>query len=327
LYRKVDSTTTSLLFHEAAPIRLAAMSWLPMKEWLIALEILMEVYFVTRSIFRHGVDAAGCAPAPVPDEAASERPWTTEAWVAYFRANAATERRIPWDSGAGVTVEELAAIGRSLQAWQLGETSEGHHLRTAAARYAARVGDPDYPEAIDLFIREEQRHGEMLGRFLDLAGIGRVTADWGDHLFRAARYCLTNMEAWTTPVVMVEVLAMVYYNAVRRATGSRVLRTICVQMLADEVPHVRFQCERLAEILRHRPRLGFWLTMLAQRLGFLVVVLLVWLGHRRALRAGDYGWRRYWRAAWDRMNAAWRRMDPRRYAWDDYSNRALTERS
>lgn len=298
-----------------------------MKEWLIALEVVMELYFATKSNFHYEEKTATYAPVTVHAEAAAERPWTTAAWVAYFRTNEASGRRIPWDAGAEVTAEELAAIGRSLQAWQLGETSEGHHLRAAASRYAARGGDADYPAAIDLFIREEQRHGEMLGRFLDLAGVGRVQADWGDHLFRAARYCLTNMEAWTTPVVMVEVLAMVYYNALRRATGSRVLRTICTQILADEVPHVRFQCERLAEILRHRPCFGFWLTMQAQRLGFLVVVLLVWLGHRRALRAGGYGWRRYWRAAWDRMNAAWRRMDPRRYTWEDYSNRALTERS
>ena len=55
--------------------------------------------------------------------------------------------------------------------------------------------------------------------------------------------------------------------------------------------------------------------MLCQRLFFLVVVALVWLGHRRALRAGGYGWRKYWRAAWTKMNAAWRMMDPGRYAW------------
>ena len=80
---------------------------------------------------------------------------------------------------------------------------------------------------IDLFIREEQYHGELLGRFLDLSGPGRVRADWGDSLFRAARYSVTNMEVWTTPVVMVETLAVIYYNAVRRATDSPVLRVVC----------------------------------------------------------------------------------------------------
>ncbi len=243
------------------------------------------------------------------------RPRTAAEWVACFRANAARCRAIPWERGAGVTPADLAAIARSLQAWQLGETSDGRHLRAAAARYADQVGDPDYLPAVDLFIREEQRHGRLLGRFLDLAGAGRLTADWGDRLFRAARYCFTDMEVWTTPVVMVETLALVYYNAIRRATRSAVLSAICAQILADEVPHIRFQCERLALLLRRRPRFALRLTRLGQRACFLVIVALVWAGHRRALRAGGYSWRRYWRAAWDRMNAAWRLMDPRRYAW------------
>lgn len=236
-------------------------------------------------------------------------------WLVHFRINAGRDRPIPWQRGAEASPEELEAIGRSLQAWQLGETSDGRHLLDAAARYASRVADPDFVPLIELFIREEQRHGELLGRFLDLAGVGRVAADWGDTLFRAARYCLTSMEAWTTPVVMVETLAMVYYHAIKRATGSRVLRDICTQILADEVPHVRLQCERLAILHRRRSRIGYRATMLIHRLMFLAIVLLAWSGHRRALRAGGYGFRAYWHAAWDKMHAAWRDMDPRRYQW------------
>jgi hypothetical protein len=240
---------------------------------------------------------------------------TSAEWFAYFQANAARHRPIPWEKGTDVSPEELDAIAKSLQAWQLGETSDGRHLYAAALRYAASVGDTLFPKVIELFIREEQRHGELLGRFLDLAGAGRITANWGDSLFRAVRYCITDMEVWTTPVVMVETLAMIYYNAVRRATGSPVLREICAQILADEVPHVAFQCERLAILLRRRSRFAYGLTMLAQRVFFLVVVLLVWVGHRRALRAGGYPWRHYWRAAWAKMARAWRKMDPRPYLW------------
>src|SRR4051794_20092422 len=181
---------------------------------------------------------------------------TSIEWLAYFRANLAADPKVPWDRGAGVTPGELRAIARSLQAWQLGETSEGRHLRAAAARYAEAEGDPDFPAVADLFIGEEQRHGELLGQFLDRAGVGRRSRDWGDGLFRAARYCLTSMETWVTPVVMAEVLAMIYYNAIRRATGAPALRAICAQLLADEVPHVRFQCERLAILFRRRSRLG-----------------------------------------------------------------------
>lgn len=236
-------------------------------------------------------------------------------WLAYFRENAKHLRALPWERGAEITPDELAAIAASLQGWQLGETSDGRHLRAAAVRYAERIGDAEYVAAVDAFIAEEQRHGETLGRFLDLAGAGRKTTDWGDTLFRAARYFLRNIEVWTTPVSMVETLATVYYNAIRRASRSVLLAEICRQILADEIPHLRFQCERLARLYQRRPRLLVHLTWLAQRVGFTFVVVLVWAGHRRALRAGGYSWRRYWRASWDRMNACWKAMDPRRYEW------------
>jgi hypothetical protein len=277
------------------------------------MEVIVLINFTMQSNLLERIKSA--TPAVWARREDVVRPWTATEWVEYFRANAGKNRPIPWERGREASTAQLLVIARSLQAWQLGETSDGRHLRAAAARYAEQVGEPDYLRAVDLFIREEQRHGEMLGRFLDLAGVGRVKADWGDRLFRAARYFLPSMETWTTPVVMVEVLALIYYNAIRRATASVVLSTICAQILTDEVPHIRFQCERLASILRGRGPLGLALTMLLHRLFFLVIVLLVWLGHRRALRAGGYGLGTYWRVAWAKMRAAWRMMDPRRYAW------------
>jgi hypothetical protein len=243
------------------------------------------------------------------------RPRTGDEWADFFRDNAGRDRPVPWHLGPGVTPAELAAIAPSLRGWQRGETSDGRHLKAAAARFAARTGDPGYPAAVELFIREEQRHGEMLGRFLDLAGAGRAAADWGDRLFRACRYAAADPEVWTTPVVMVETLALVYYNAIRRATRSPVLRAVCGQILYDEVPHLRFQCERLAALYRRRSRAAWRLTMAAQRAAFAAVAGLVWVGHRRALRAGGYARRRYWRAACDRMAACWKLMDPARYDW------------
>jgi hypothetical protein len=241
--------------------------------------------------------------------------------------NARRCRLIPWEKGAGTTPAELDAIRRSLQAWQRGETSDGRHLRAAAVRYAVLIRDGDYPAAVELFIREEQRHGELLGRFLDLAGAGRLTFDWGDFLFRAARYGITSMEAWTTPVVMVETLALVYYQAIRRATASPVLGAICAQILADEVPHLRFQCERLANLFRGRRAVALLLTMLAHRVGFLAMVLLVWFGHRHALRAGGHSFRSYWRSAWTKMSACWRLMDPARYNWSGWNYGPKSSRS
>ena len=240
-------------------------------------------------------------------------------WYEHYIRNAAARLRVPWERGAELSPSEKKAIGRSLQAWQLGETSDGRHLLAAARRYARRQEDPLFVEVVRLFIKEEQRHGSELGRFLDVADIPRVRRNWGDSIFRAFRYCLPSMEIWVTVVIMVETLALLFYKAIRAATGSRVLRQICAQILRDEVHHVRFQYERLA--ILHRRRSG-WLkraTCLLHRVLFAGIVLAVWGGHQRALSAGGYSFRSYWRAAWLRMDFAWRRMDPARYVWNEAS--------
>ncbi len=264
-----------------------------------------------------GVQAVPVAQEHPADTSASlPRVWRSAEWVAYFRANAARLLVIPWEAGAGASPEELAEIVGSLRGWQFGETSDGRHLLAAARRYAERERDPAFLDAVRLFIAEEQRHGEDLGRFLDLAGVPRATWDWGDALFRAFRYVLPRMEVWATVVVMVETHAMLYYAALRRATGSAVLRQVCRQILLDEVPHIRFQCERLAVLHRYRLRVLRALTVAGQRVLFAGITLAVWAGHRRALRAGWHSFRSFWRGAWARMARAWRTTDPRGYAWE-----------
>ena len=238
-------------------------------------------------------------------------------WVAYFEQNAAEQRDIPWESGAGVTPVELSVIAPSLRGWQLGETSDGSHLLAAARNYATAIGDPEFIDAVQLFIAEEQRHGSNLGRFLQLAGVELARKDWGDSLFRSVRYAIPRMEIWATPVVMVETHAMVYYNALRRATQSPVLQAICKQILADEVPHIRFQCERLAILHRRRPRWLRAITIGCHRFMFAGITIAVWFGHKKALRAGGYGFGRFWKTVWGKMQSAWQRMNPEAYRWVD----------
>jgi hypothetical protein len=240
-------------------------------------------------------------------------------WIAWFTRNASHLRRIPWEIGAQGLAHNIQAIGPSLQAWQLGETSDGAHLLAAARNYAARINDPRFVDAVRLFICEEQRHGAALGRCLDMAGVSRIRRDWGDSCFRALRYCWPSMEVWATPVVMVECHAMIYYQAIRRATGSPVLQTVCEQILADEVPHLRFQCERLAILHRGRATWLLALTMLLHRVLFAGITMAVWIAHRRVYRASGTTLSRYWRLAWSRMSRCWRMMSPARYSWIKFS--------
>lgn len=240
---------------------------------------------------------------------------TSAEWVAYFRANANNLLDVPQSAGGGVTPEELAEIVDSLRAWQLGETSDGSRLLRAAQKHAAKIGDPTFIDAIKLFIAEEQRHGESLGQFLDAAGVPRAKRDLGDSLFRVFRHFLMQMEVWATIVIIIETHAMLYYAAIRRATRSPMLRRICQQILRDEVPHIRFQCERLAIIHHRRWRVFRWLTAGVHRVLFVGITMTIWVAHRRALRAGGLNFGRFWRNAWSQMGRSWRQMSPKRFRW------------
>ena len=169
-----------------------------------------------------------------------------------------------------------------------------------------------------LFIAEEQFHGAVLGRWLDLAGIPRARHNWGDTCFRFLRHAWPALEFWVTPVIMIETLAMIYYRAILRATDSPVLRAICARILADEVPHIRFQRERLLRILQRRGFLLRRATLLLHRGFFTGVAVAVWVSHGPALEAGGYPFRKYWRVAWTRMRRVWQKMDPEQFGRREY---------
>ena len=233
-------------------------------------------------------------------------------WVEYFRRNRDRLLEQPWELGAEVTEAERDAIAASVREFQLGESSEGRHLVTAARRYAERAGDPVYVEALRLFIAEEHRHARDLGRFLDLAGVERAAKSWPDTVFRWLRR-RAGLETSIVVLVTAEIIAKVYYAALREATGSRLLRRLCDQILSDEVAHVHFQTERLAILRNGRSP---WRVRFRQSLHQFLMAgtcVVVWHKHGRALRAGGYGFGRFWRETWREMREALVRSDPQSY--------------
>jgi len=212
-------------------------------------------------------------------------PHSSQDWIEHFRHNAGADR-VDWDLRPALTADERRRIVPSLRSWQLGETSDGAHLRRAATRYASVIGDADYVDAVRLFIAEEQKHGRHLGRYLDLIGEPRLTRDWGDTLFRRVRYCSTNMELWTLAVITVESAAQVFYRAMKDATGCALLRQVCTDILIDEAAHLVFQQERLHAVFRRKSPLARLFAFCAWTAFFDGVALLVWLAHRTLFRAG-----------------------------------------
>ena len=206
-------------------------------------------------------------------------------WKMHFRENL-TKQRIDWNVKPEITEQEKANILYSLKAWQLGETSDGAHLLAASARYATRIGNAEYTDAIKLFIKEEQKHGNNLGKYIGLIGEQPVKKDWGDTLFRKIRYLNTSMELWTIAVIIVESAAQIFYRALHDATDCKLLKAICSDILIDEAHHIKFQNERMYIIFQQKNFYNKALSLLCYSLLFFGTIHAVWIGHHRAFKAG-----------------------------------------
>lgn len=218
----------------------------------------------------------------------------SENWVRYFSQNL-QKQRIDWTITPDLKLTERHEILKSLQAWQLGETSDGTNLINAASKYAKKLNDNRYVDAIKLFIKEEQKHGENLGKYLDLIGEQRIKKNWGDSLFRKFRGLYTDMEFWTIAVITVESAAQIFYQCLKDATNCKLLKQICTDILIDEAPHIIFQTERLQIIFYHKGKLMKFLTHNYYYIFYFSTALVVWYAHQKLFKAGGVDFRKYWK--------------------------------
>jgi hypothetical protein len=217
---------------------------------------------------------------------------TSNFWIRHFKENAG-HQRVNWKNQPSINKDELSTILHPLQAWQLGETSEGLHLIAASTKYANKIGDANYVEAVKLFIKEEQKHGNNLGRYLDLIKQPRIEKSWGDTLFRRVRYFATSMELWTLAVIIVESTAQIFYQSLKDATNCNLLKEICTDILIDEAYHITFQTERLAMIFNNKNNFSKFWRVPVYKSFFYFTSLLVWFGYTKLFKAGGNSLRSY----------------------------------
>ncbi len=201
-------------------------------------------------------------------------------WIQYFRANSA-DPLLPWDDAYRLTGAERAVVLPSIQQFQLGENAQGRRLMERA-----QVLGCDYLEALRLFVREEQRHSAILGRFLTMQGARCLRRHWVDSVFHAIRG-LAGLELCMRVLATAEVVAIPYYTALRQATGSPLLRAICGRILEEERAHLRFQSFTFARLA------SGWVPVQQavrelHRWFLVVTAMLVWLEHRFVFLAGGY---------------------------------------
>lgn len=209
-------------------------------------------------------------------------------WVFLFSSRTDSRELLPWSHPRALTDSELRLVSASIQQFQLGEGSDGSGLirRGRASRLAAL--DPNFLPSLELFIQEEQRHSRHLAHFLQREGVDLLQQHWVDRVFRRVRK-FAGLELCLRVLVMAEIVAVPYYTALERATGSTLLQGICANILTDEADHLRFHAENLKRLQSARRsfpylELAFWRSFQ------LATLLVVWREHGKVLCAGGYAW-------------------------------------
>lgn len=209
---------------------------------------------------------------------------TSPFWDRYFKQNA--ER---WKELIKILESEELALNpefiESIQAFQLGEQSEGRCLLQLAQQYAATHDDPEYFAAIQLFIKEEQRHARCLKLALQANDSPAMDKNWTDSLFRKIRK-LCGLEMMVSVLFTAEIIAVAYYGCLAKASKHLLARSLFERILKDEAMHLRFHGEHLRKLRGQGQGSRFCSGL--HRLFVWSVACVVWHEHNVVLRH-DFG--------------------------------------
>jgi hypothetical protein len=223
-------------------------------------------------------------------------PSSYDPWLRHFLQNRGGLHTLPWTEPQRLTPAERRLVTRSMQQFQLGEFARGRGFMRRASAHPVLGSDPEWLPALQLFIAEEQEHSNILGRYLDREGIPRLKAHWLDGIFRRLRK-LAGLELCAAVLVTAETLAIPFYQALRDATHSPLLRVICVRILCDEAAHLKFQALTLGLIRRTLGKRARAIRSLGHAVLFRGTALLLWQQHCRVFRAAHWDFRRFWNEA------------------------------
>lgn len=212
--------------------------------------------------------------------------FTYKEWNAYFTCNDSRRPVIDFSEEKGLSEKEIIRIAPSIQAFQTGESSDGKHLLKAAGDFADRIGQADYRDVMRRFVKEENRHAGYLRKFMDYYQIKAGKRSYLDHIFRRLRQ-LGGIRCEAMVLVTAEMIALTYYDALANNTDSFALKSICRQMLRDEIPHVMFQSYTLSHFKSGKTDRIVRILLMETALFF------VWVSFHQVYQAGGYGIVRY----------------------------------
>src|SRR5262249_1970898 len=122
-----------------------------------------------------------------------------------------------------------------------------------------RSSTPGIRQLVNLWFAEEREHSRLLGAAVGRFGGKCIQRHWSFTVFCLSRR-MFGVHFELTVLLLTEIVSTAYYRLMRRHGDDPALRSMCLLIIRDEMGHVAFHRDRLAEQGRNGRRSSgrFW---------------------------------------------------------------------
>ena len=212
-------------------------------------------------------------------------------WLIFFERR--SERRLPDPEPSEEYAELPESLTRSLAIFQLGESGGGTIIEQARQSNIESI-DEDYADAMQLFVREENRHADILAICVRMLGGTLIQENWTAKLFVGSRR-LIGLRLKVLVLLAAEVVGLCYYHLLAARLPEGQIKSLLAQLVNDERAHLQFHCT----FLRSQAEC-FWkraIFIITWRITMFTAAIVVLIDHWPAIRDLGIGpsvvWRRW----------------------------------
>lgn len=208
--------------------------------------------------------------------------FNSKKWRAYFEKNRDDRVQVNLPNRLDIKDELKKPLIRSLQRFQIGETGDGLHLK----RYAERYGDDDYVHSVDLFVKEEQGHAQVLSQVI-LALDGKLlTWHWTDLGYITLRRLL-GLKTELMIMFIAEVIGKCFYKKIFESSKNEHLEEVFSLIVLDELMHLEFHAQFLGTQMKTYSIFARSIIHYMWCVLFYAACLVFVLDHEKGLKALD----------------------------------------
>ena len=206
-----------------------------------------------------------------------------ERWQQFFASR--SERQLPELDTAEDYSKIPASLARSLAIFQLGESGGGSIIEQARRSNISDIDD-HYAKAMQLFVKEEHRHAEVLAICIRNLGGSLIRQNWTARLFVFARR-LIGLRLKVLVLLAAEVVGICYYHLLATRLPPTRLKSLLAQLVNDERAHLHFHTDFLRSQAQTTGRRAVFVC--AWRITMAAAAIVVLIDHRQALRDLNLG--------------------------------------